>query len=44
MPEDLYALAEDTLLHRMRLSYDALALGQTPQGVLREILGEVVPD
>ena len=40
-PEDLYALAEDVLLHRMRLNYEALADGKTGAGVLREILGEV---
>ncbi|MGB1259127.1 MAG: ATPase, partial [Akkermansiaceae bacterium] len=36
--EDLFALAEDVVLHRIRLSYEALADGKTPQNVLREIL------
>jgi MoxR-like ATPase len=38
IPEDLFALAEDTLLHRMRLSYEALAEGQTGPAVLRSLL------
>jgi MoxR-like ATPase len=38
IPEDLFALAEDTLLHRMRLNYEALAEGQTGIGVLRSLL------
>ncbi len=29
IPEDLFALAEDVMLHRMRLTYEALADGQT---------------
>jgi MoxR-like ATPase len=41
VPEDLYALAEDVILHRTRLNYEALADGKTGAGVLREILGEV---
>ncbi|MFO0808474.1 MAG: MoxR family ATPase [Gemmataceae bacterium] len=41
VPEDLFALAEDVLLHRMRLNYEALADGQTGPGVLRELLDEV---
>lgn len=40
IPEDLFALAEDVMLHRMRLSYEALAEGRTGLDVLREILGE----
>lgn len=39
IPEDLFALAEDVLLHRIRLSYEALAEGMTGPDVLREILG-----
>jgi MoxR-like ATPase len=39
IPEDLFALAEDVMLHRMRLTYEALADGQTGSGVLREVLG-----
>lgn len=38
VPEDLFALAEDVMLHRIRLSYEALAEGKTASGVLREIL------
>jgi MoxR-like ATPase len=43
VPEDLYALAEDVFLHRMRLNYEALAEGKTGVGVLREILDERAP-
>ena len=39
IPEDLFALAEDVILHRMRLNYEALADGQTGAAVLRDILG-----
>jgi MoxR-like ATPase len=42
VPEDLYALADDVLLHRMRLNYEALAEGKTGPGVLKEILDESV--
>jgi MoxR-like ATPase len=38
VPEDLFALSEDVLLHRMRLTYEALADGATGQQVLREII------
>jgi MoxR-like ATPase len=38
VPEDLFALAEDTILHRLRLRYEALADGRTTAGVLEEIL------
>jgi MoxR-like ATPase len=38
IPEDIFALADDVILHRMRLSYEALATGRTSQGVLRELL------
>lgn len=40
LPEDLFALAEDVILHRIRLSYEAQAEGCTGQSVLQEILGE----
>ena len=40
VPEDLYALAEDVLLHRMRLRYEALAEGISSVSVLKEILSE----
>src|SRR3954447_22815080 len=39
IPEDLFALAEDVILHRTRLSYEALAEGRDGPGVLKEILG-----
>jgi MoxR-like ATPase len=38
VPEDLFALAEDSLLHRMRLNYEALADGLTGAKVLQEML------
>jgi MoxR-like ATPase len=38
IPEDLFALAEDVILHRIRLNYEALADGRTGPEVLREIL------
>jgi MoxR-like ATPase len=41
VPEDLFALAEDCMLHRMRLTYEALADGQSPAGVLEQLLGEL---
>ena len=40
LPEDLYALAEDVILHRIRLTYEAVADGFTGPQVLQEILGE----
>jgi MoxR-like ATPase len=41
IPDDLYALAEDVILHRIRLSYEALAEGVTGHKVLEEILSTV---
>jgi MoxR-like ATPase len=38
VPEDLFELAEDVVLHRVRLSYEALAEGRKPGRVLEEIL------
>jgi MoxR-like ATPase len=38
IPEDLLALVADVLLHRIRLSYEALAEGVTKEQVLREVL------
>jgi MoxR-like ATPase len=38
IPEDLFALSEDVLLHRMRLTYEALAEGRTGRDVLQEIV------
>ena len=41
LPEDLFALAEDVILHRIRLTYEAVAEGFTAPQVLQEILTEV---
>jgi MoxR-like ATPase len=41
IPEDLFALAEDVMLHRMRLTYRALAAGRTSAAVLRELLSNL---
>jgi MoxR-like ATPase len=38
VPDDLFALAEDVILHRIRLNYEALADGLTPAGVLQGLL------
>jgi MoxR-like ATPase len=38
VPEDLFALAEDVMLHRIRLTYEALAEGRRPEQVLEELL------
>ena len=35
------ALAEDVVLHRIRLNYEALADGLTTVGVLRQMLNEI---
>jgi MoxR-like ATPase len=37
-PDDLFALAEDVILHRIRLRYEALASGRSPRAVLRDLL------
>ncbi len=41
VPEDLFALAEDVLLHRTRLTYEALAEGVSGATVLKEIMAEM---
>lgn len=41
VPDDLYALAEDVILHRIRLNYEALADGLTGPAILQEILTSV---
>src|SRR3979409_1812904 len=41
VPDDLFALAEDVLLHRTRLNYEAMAEGRTPKAVLQEILTDL---
>ena len=38
IPEDMFELAEDIVMHRMRLSYEATAEGHTTQEVLQSIL------
>jgi MoxR-like ATPase len=38
IPEDFFALAEDVILHRMRLTYEALAAGRKPSEILEEML------
>ena len=40
IPADLYALAEDALLHRMRLTYESLAEGYTGADLLKSLLHE----
>ena len=42
IPEDLFALAEDVILHRIRLSYEALAEGLRPEDVLESLLDSMV--
>ncbi len=41
IPEDMFALAEDVILHRIRLNYEALAEGKTGADVLQEILQSI---
>jgi len=41
IPEDLFALAEDIMLHRMRLTYEALAEGVNGATVLKQIIAEM---
>src|SRR5258706_5800476 len=38
VPEDLFALAEDAMLHRMRLRYEAIAEGMNGRHVLEDLL------
>ena len=40
VPDDLYALAEDVILHRIRLNYEALADGHSARSILQSILRE----
>jgi MoxR-like ATPase len=37
-PDDLLALAEDIILHRVRLTYEAIADGRTSAEILQELL------
>jgi MoxR-like ATPase len=41
VPDDLYALAPDVVLHRMRLNYEALADGRKGDDVLQELLHDL---
>jgi MoxR-like ATPase len=41
VPDDLYALAPDVVLHRIRLNYEALADGKRGEDVLQEILHDL---
>ncbi len=41
VPDDLFALAEDVLLHRMRLTYAAAADGHTLPAVLQDVLAAI---
>ena len=41
IPDDLYALAPDVILHRVRLNYEALADGKRGDDVLQEILHDL---
>ncbi|MFZ4733717.1 MAG: AAA family ATPase [Pirellulales bacterium] len=43
IPEDLFALVHDVLLHRIRLSYESLAEGMTKEQVLRAVLRPAAP-
>ncbi len=41
LPEDLFALAEDVMLHRLRLTYEAVADGRQTAQVLQQLLNKV---
>jgi MoxR-like ATPase len=41
VPDDLYALAPDVILHRIRLTYEALADGLSGDDVLQDILHDL---
>ena len=41
IPEDLFELADDILMHRMRMSYEALADGHTTKEVMDAILSDL---
>ena len=41
VPEDLFALAEDVVLHRIRLTYEALAEGHSGREVLNQSLNQL---
>ncbi len=41
VPDDLFALADDVILHRVRLNYEALADGLTAAGILQDMLHDI---
>ena len=41
VPEDLFDLAEDVILHRIRLTYEAAAEGHSGREVLESILADL---
>jgi len=41
IPDDLFALADDVILHRVRLNYEALADGLTAAGILQDMLHDI---
>ena len=41
VPDDIFALAEDVILHRIRLTYEALADGVRPRDVLNDLLEQL---
>lgn len=41
LPEDMFELAEDVILHRIRLTYEAAAGGQTGPQVLQKVLADL---
>ncbi len=41
VPEDLFSLAEDIVLHRIRMTYESVARGVSLRDVLEEIMREV---
>ncbi|MEK6233948.1 MAG: MoxR family ATPase, partial [Planctomycetales bacterium] len=41
VPDDLFALAEDAILHRIRLNYEALADGLGGEEILQDLLRDV---
>ena len=41
IPEDLFVLAEDVVLHRIRLNYESLAEGRSGSDVLKDILDRI---
>lgn len=42
VPEDLLALAEDVILHRIRMTYEAVADGLTSRDVLKQVLDQLL--